>query len=280
MTGYGVQLLDKRTAIPSLERKPSGGRRPTDRRAVLCAKSLRKSGEVACTTHLYSSWTGRSRRRARPTACQSRSAPAHAAKHSPPTVPVTVMQHSSGRRRCHAARCRGSAPQPRRRRSGRAEADRASTTAISTADRVEQRGIDADRIQQQPVAEDLREDRDQHERDHAAPAVAGCAARARPLHSSRPLRAAEMPQARARRPDHRERDDRQPPRQAEWSDERERRRARRASPRRRGSGNSAAISVGTCGLTSGDERRSAAILAATPSCPLTTLPSTCMLDAR
>jgi hypothetical protein len=45
-------------------------------------------------------------------------------------------------------------------------------------------------------------------------------------------------------------------------------------------GNSAAISVGTCGLTSGEERRSAAILAATPSCPLTTLPSTCMLDAR
>jgi hypothetical protein len=45
-------------------------------------------------------------------------------------------------------------------------------------------------------------------------------------------------------------------------------------------GNSAAISVGTCGLTSGDERRSAAILAATPRFPLTTLPSTCMLDAR
>ena len=45
-------------------------------------------------------------------------------------------------------------------------------------------------------------------------------------------------------------------------------------------GNSAAISVGTCGLTSGDERRSAAIRAATPSCPLSTLPRTCMLDAR
>ena len=45
-------------------------------------------------------------------------------------------------------------------------------------------------------------------------------------------------------------------------------------------GNSAAISVGTCGLTSGDERRSAAIRAATPSCPLITLPTTCMLDAR
>jgi hypothetical protein len=45
-------------------------------------------------------------------------------------------------------------------------------------------------------------------------------------------------------------------------------------------GNSAAISVGTCGLTAGDERRSAAIRAATPSCPLITLPSTCMLDAR
>ena len=45
-------------------------------------------------------------------------------------------------------------------------------------------------------------------------------------------------------------------------------------------GNSAAISVGTCGLTSGDERRSAAIRAATPSCPLSTPPRTCMLDAR
>jgi hypothetical protein len=45
-------------------------------------------------------------------------------------------------------------------------------------------------------------------------------------------------------------------------------------------GNSAAISVGTWGLTAGDERRSAAIRAATPNCPLITLPSTCMLDAR
>ena len=45
-------------------------------------------------------------------------------------------------------------------------------------------------------------------------------------------------------------------------------------------GNSAAISVGTCGLTSGDERRSAAIRAATPSCVLITLPTTCMLEAR
>jgi hypothetical protein len=45
-------------------------------------------------------------------------------------------------------------------------------------------------------------------------------------------------------------------------------------------GNSAAISVGTCGLTAGDECRSAAILAATPRCPLRTLPRTCMLDAR
>ena len=45
-------------------------------------------------------------------------------------------------------------------------------------------------------------------------------------------------------------------------------------------GNSAAISVGTCGLTSGDEWRSAAIRAATPSCVLSTLPRTCMLNAR
>ena len=45
-------------------------------------------------------------------------------------------------------------------------------------------------------------------------------------------------------------------------------------------GNSAAISVGTCGLWSGQERRSAAIRAATPSWPLMKLPSTCMLDAR
>ena len=45
-------------------------------------------------------------------------------------------------------------------------------------------------------------------------------------------------------------------------------------------GNSAVISVGTCGVISGEERRSAAIRAATPSCPLITLPRTCMLDAR
>lgn len=45
-------------------------------------------------------------------------------------------------------------------------------------------------------------------------------------------------------------------------------------------GNSAATSVGTCGLTVGDERRSAAIRAATPRCPLMTPPRTCMLDAR
>jgi hypothetical protein len=45
-------------------------------------------------------------------------------------------------------------------------------------------------------------------------------------------------------------------------------------------GNSAAISVGTCGLESGHERRSAAILAATPSWPFSKLPSTCMLEAR
>ena len=38
-------------------------------------------------------------------------------------------------------------------------------TAISTADRVEERRIDADRVQQQPVAEDLREDGHQHEAD-------------------------------------------------------------------------------------------------------------------
>ena len=45
-------------------------------------------------------------------------------------------------------------------------------------------------------------------------------------------------------------------------------------------GNSAAISVGTCGATSGDERRSAPIRMATPRLPLMTLPSTCMLEAR
>ena len=45
-------------------------------------------------------------------------------------------------------------------------------------------------------------------------------------------------------------------------------------------GNSAAISVGTWGLTAGDERRKAAIRAATPSCVLITLPRTCMLEAR
>jgi hypothetical protein len=45
-------------------------------------------------------------------------------------------------------------------------------------------------------------------------------------------------------------------------------------------GNSAAMSVGTCGQASGEERRSAAIRAATPSWPLITLPSTCMLEAR
>ena len=45
-------------------------------------------------------------------------------------------------------------------------------------------------------------------------------------------------------------------------------------------GNSAAISVGTCGHDAGEDRRSAAIRAATPSCEFSTLPSTCMLDAR
>ena len=45
-------------------------------------------------------------------------------------------------------------------------------------------------------------------------------------------------------------------------------------------GNSAATSVGTCGQVSGEERLSAAIRMATPRCPLITLPSTCMLDAR
>ena len=45
-------------------------------------------------------------------------------------------------------------------------------------------------------------------------------------------------------------------------------------------GSSAAISVGTWGATSGEERRSAAMRAATPRWPLITLPSTCALDAR
>ena len=45
-------------------------------------------------------------------------------------------------------------------------------------------------------------------------------------------------------------------------------------------GNSAATSVGTCGQSSPDERRSAAMRAATPRCPLSTPPSTCMLEAR
>ena len=45
-------------------------------------------------------------------------------------------------------------------------------------------------------------------------------------------------------------------------------------------GTSTAISGGTCEVTSGDECRSAAIRAATPSCALITLPNTCMLDAR
>jgi hypothetical protein len=44
-------------------------------------------------------------------------------------------------------------------------------------------------------------------------------------------------------------------------------------------GNSAVISVGTW-RSHRDERRSAAIRAATPSRPLITLPRTCMLDAR
>jgi hypothetical protein len=45
-------------------------------------------------------------------------------------------------------------------------------------------------------------------------------------------------------------------------------------------GNSAAITVGTCGLTSGDERRSAAIRAATATCALSRPPSTPRLDRR
>ena len=45
-------------------------------------------------------------------------------------------------------------------------------------------------------------------------------------------------------------------------------------------GNSAAISVGTRGLASGDDRRRAVIRAATAICAFDRAPSTAMLDAR
>ena len=89
---------------------------------------------------------------------------------------------------------------------------------------------------------------------------------ASPFQSSRPSAARGAAGRRSGR-DHRERDDRQPPRQAEWLDQGERRQ-RRQHPLD-GEDRKLSCDQGrTCGLTVGDEWRSAAIRAATPSCPL------------
>ena len=87
---------------------------------------------------------------------------------------------------------------------------------------VEQRGVDPDRVEHQPVAQDLREDGDEHERDDAV-APAQAAQHREPLPALAPPAAREPAAARrSRRAATDEADERQPPRQAERTDERER----------------------------------------------------------
>ena len=107
-------------------------------------------------------------------------------------------------------------------------------------------------------------DGDEHERDHAA-AAAQAAQHGEPRHSARPLRS-----ARWRSPDPAsamagDADQRHPPRQAERADERERRERgeRRLDGEDRHLGRDERRHLRA---TSGEERRSAAIRAATPSC--------------
>jgi hypothetical protein len=83
---------------------------------------------------------------------QSRSAPAHAAKHSPPTVPVTVSRTP--------AAAAAAAEDEHRGRGADARADRKLTERHDRdqhGDRIEERSVDADGMQEEPVAEDLRE---------------------------------------------------------------------------------------------------------------------------
>ena len=102
---------------------------------------------------------------------------------------------------------------------------------------------------------------------------------ASPRQSSRPLRSASVPQPGAERARSPRRDQRQPPRQAERSDQGERRQRGQdrldREDRELGGDQRRHLRADR-----GDERRSAAMRAATPSWPFTRLPRTCMLEAR
>ena len=133
-------------------------------------------------------------------------------------------------------------------------------------------------MQQEPVAQDLGHDGHEHEADHEA-AAAPAAQHGQPAPQLAPLAEREAAQPGPARAiagipasgTHQGR----PSGPTSVNDVST---ASAASTARIGT--SAVTSVGTCGATSGEDRRSAAIRAATPRWPLTTLPSTWTLDAR
>ena len=104
------------------------------------------------------------------------SPPAQPAKTSPPMVPVTVISTPAAAARGHAVAAEDE--HGGRRAHTRAERQLAEgDDRDQHGDRVEERRVDADGMQQHPVAEDLREDRDEHEARRRVRRRAGCAAR-------------------------------------------------------------------------------------------------------
>ena len=215
------------------------------------------------------------RRRASRLTDQSLSAPAHAAKHRPPAVPVTVISTPAARRRPLPGR-RGSARRPRR--------DARTDRQLAECHYGDQDGDGVEEEASTPTAcrsSQLRKIWERRPRAQArsrgfrrqAVAVPPARSRARGSCAGRAV-AGQRWRRRSLQSGHR-----QPPRQTERRHQRER--GERGQHRLHGqdrqlSGNQRRY----LGLSAGDERRSAAIRAATPSCPLIRLPSTCMLDAR
>ena len=138
---------------------------------------------------------------------------------SPPPSP-----QSTARRPCPSPSSAPRPPQPpppipaedeHRGRRAHARADRKLTEhhhRDQDGDRIQERGIYADRMQEQPVAEDLSRTRPPARADHAASAVQPAQHR-QPLPQLAALAERKMPHAGACRRDDRDADQRHPPRQ-------------------------------------------------------------------
>ena len=148
-----------------------------------------------------------------------RSAPAQPAKHSPPIVPVTVSSTPAAATAATPSlpRIRIAAVAPTVGPIGSGQ----HRDRDQQRDGVEQRGIDADGVQHQPVAKDLCEHGEEHERDDAA-ALAAVPEHREPAPDLAAGAQREPPQAGAGRRHHGDGDHGDPPGEPERDDQGER----------------------------------------------------------